>query len=243
MITYADLKNKPKEFLAATGLRVEEFEQLLPGFKEKLAARQPSEELTTRGKLRQRRRGAGPKEQLSTDEDKLLFILVYQKTYPIQTMQGLHFGLSQSRTSYWIHFLMPILQEVLADLGHVPERDPEQLLDDPLMNETAADLLTDGTERRQQRSQDAQQQTEQYSGKKKTHTDKNVLLVNLHSKKVIFLSATEKGKKHDKKIMDEQELSFPLGATLLKDTGFQGYEPKGVFTLQPKKTEGPGVEC
>jgi hypothetical protein len=37
MLTYGELKTKPKEFLAATRLRVVEFEQLLLGFKEKLA--------------------------------------------------------------------------------------------------------------------------------------------------------------------------------------------------------------
>ncbi len=38
MITYDQLKEKPKQFLAATGLKVEEFERILPVFKEKLAA-------------------------------------------------------------------------------------------------------------------------------------------------------------------------------------------------------------
>ena len=32
MMTYAQLKEKPKEFLAATGLKVDEFERLLPAF-------------------------------------------------------------------------------------------------------------------------------------------------------------------------------------------------------------------
>lgn len=237
MITYDELKDKAKEFLAATGLQVEEFEQLLPGFKKELAAKQFPKDRTTRGKPRQRRDGAGPKERLRTDEDKLLFILVYQKTYPLQTMLGLHFGLSQPRTNYWIHFLMPLLREVLSDLGKTPERNPQTLADHPLMNETAADLLIDGTERRRQRPKDPEQQTEHYSGKKKTHTDKNILLVNVHSKKVIYLSPTESGKKHDKKIADEQAISYPLGATLGKDTGFQGYEPQGVFSFQPKKSQ------
>src|SRR3990172_2640514 len=99
MITYAELKGKPKEFLAATGLHGNEFEQMLPRFKEKLAAKGPPDDQTTKGKPRQRRGGAGPKERLRTAEDKLMFILVYQKTYPLQTMLGLHFGLSQPRAN------------------------------------------------------------------------------------------------------------------------------------------------
>jgi hypothetical protein len=236
MITYTELKEKPKEFLAATGLHLDEFEQLLPKFKEKLAAARPPDNRTEKGEPRRRRAGAGPKEKLQTDEDKLVFILVYQKTYPIQTMLGLHFKLSQPRANYWVHFLMPILQQVLAELGMTPERDPQAVANHPLVNESAPDLLIDGTERRRQRPKDAQKQAEHYSGKKKAHTDKNLLLANMHTRKVVYLSPTETGKKHDKKIADENNIAYPSNATLGQDTGFQGYQPRGVLTFQPKKS-------
>jgi hypothetical protein len=96
--------------------------------------------------------------------------------------------------------------------------------------------LIDGTERRRQRPKDAQKQTEYYSGKKKTHTDKNVLLVSSHTKKVLYLSPTVVGKTHDKKVADDSPISYPRCSTLGKDTGFQGYEPPGVITFQPKKS-------
>ena len=79
------------------------------------------------------------------------------------------------------------------------------------------------------------QQQEHYSGKKKTHTDKNLLLVNEKTGKVVYLGPTEPGKKHDKKAADEGQIAYPPNATLDKDTGFQGYEPAGVLTQQPKK--------
>ena len=71
--------------------------------------------------------------------------------------------------------------------------------------------------------------------KKKTHTDKNIVLVNVHSQKVVYLSLTAVGKKNDKKQADEAAISYPVYATLGKDTGFQGYEPAEVLTWQPKK--------
>lgn len=52
MISYAELKEKPKAFLAATGLQVNEFERLLPRFQQKLSEKQPPEEQTTRRKAR-----------------------------------------------------------------------------------------------------------------------------------------------------------------------------------------------
>ena len=49
------------------------------------------------------------------------------------------------------------------------------------------------------------------------------------------LRATCEGKKHDKKLAEKQALRFPKGSKLWKDTGFQGYEPEEVTTLQAKK--------
>ena len=51
----------------------------------------------------------------------------------------------------------------------------------------------------------------------------------------MYLSPTEPGKKHDKKMADEAAIAYPPGATLGKDTGFQGYAPSRVLAWQPKK--------
>ena len=56
-----------------------------------------------------------------------------------------------------------------------------------------------------------------------------------HTDNVIYLGPTVAGKKHDKKAADEEGITYPTNATLDKDTGFQGYEPAGVLTRQPKK--------
>jgi len=152
-------------------------------------------------------------------------------------MHGLQFGLSQPQTNDWIHRLLPVLRASLAELGMVPERDPKAVAGNPLVNEVEPDLLIDGTERRRQRPKDSKKQAEHYSGKKKAHMDKNILLANAHSRKVVYLSTTEIGNKHDKKIADENAIAYPAGATLGKDTGFQGYDPKGILTFQPKKSQ------
>ena len=47
------------------------------------------------GQLRQHKRGAGNKSNLRMIADKLLFILDYYKTYPLQTLLSVQFGLSQ----------------------------------------------------------------------------------------------------------------------------------------------------
>ena len=62
------------------------------------------------------------------------------------------------------------------------------------------------------------------------------MIVQAKSKRVGFLSQTYAGKTHDKKIVDTEPLTYPPDTILSKDTGFQGYEPAGVQTRQPKKS-------
>jgi hypothetical protein len=235
MLSYNKLKDRGRDFLAATSLTLDEFQQLLPALQSAYEQRYPSE-LTRAGKPRQRRAGGGAKGVLHSFEDKLLFILIYQKTHPLQTMHALQFGLSQPQANYWIHQLLPVLQEALAALGFAPERDASRLATHPLLCEGAPAGAIDGTERRRQRPTDAQRQQEHYSGKKKTHTDKNILLVNEITRKVVYLGPTVAGKTHDKKAADEADMPYPINATLDKDTGFQGYEPERGLTTQPKKS-------
>lgn len=241
MINYNDLKTNPKNFLAATGLKIDEFEQLKKGFKEAYEKVYP-ENKTKEGKERKRKEGAGVKGQLEKEEDKLLFILIYQKTNQLQTMQALQFAMSQPQANYWIHHLMPVLKKILKAQGLAPEREAEKVATSEMIKEGILELAIDGTERRIQRPKDEEKQQENYSGKKKTHTEKNIVLIDKTTSKVIYLSPTIAGKIHDKKAIDELEIIYPANSTLDKDTGFQGYEPENVLNRQPKKTERQRVE-
>ena len=105
MLTYSTLQDRPREFLAATGLTHDEFARVLPAFAAAYVLLYPPDK-TWEGKARQRQSGGGAQGVLPQMEDKLLFILVYQKTNPLQTMHGLQFQLSQPQTNYWIHHLL-----------------------------------------------------------------------------------------------------------------------------------------
>ncbi len=234
MLKYENLKQKPREFLAATGLTHEEFAIVLPNFQSAYELLHPKN-LTFDGQARTRAEGAGVKGSLSKSEDQLMFILVYHKTNPLQTMHGLQFGLSQGQTNYWIHRLLPVLQETLAAIGMKPERDASRVATNLETHAGGANLAIDGTERRLQRPTDPVKQKEKYSGKKKAHTDKNILLVNENTRRVVYLSPTVEGKQHDSRAATEAAITYPANSTLAKDTGFQGYEPEGVLSAQPKK--------
>ncbi|MCS6910866.1 MAG: transposase family protein, partial [Anaerolineales bacterium] len=115
MLTYEELKAKPRKFLTFTGLTVEEFAKLLPAFKRAYEKVYPASRTMT-GQTRKRKAGAGRKSSLDSLEQKLLFALVYQKSYPLQSVQGELFGMTQSRANEWIHRLLPILKQALDDL-------------------------------------------------------------------------------------------------------------------------------
>src|SRR3984893_8542966 len=59
---------------------------------------------------------------LPTPEDRLLFILVYLKTYTLQVVHGRLFGMVQGKANQWIHVLLPALLAALRALGDAPAR-------------------------------------------------------------------------------------------------------------------------
>jgi len=239
MLTYAKLKRNRRKCVALTGLTPKEVEGLLPAFARAYAEQYPAERTMT-GKPRQRQVGGGRKGGLAEMEQKLLLILVHQKTYPLQSLLGEVFGLSQSRVNEWLHRLLPILKDALEEVGVLPEREPGHFAQSERQHGERPDLIIDGTERRRQRPKAAQKQAAAYSGKRKTHCDKNVVIVQAKSKRVGFLSQTYAGKTHDKKIVDTEPIAYPPNTILSKETGFQRYEPPGVQTQQPKKSPARG---
>ena len=166
MLTYAQLQDNPRRFQAVTSITLDEFHHLLPAFAKAYTATQ-SNTHTQAGQARQRQRGAGRKAKLATMEDKLLFVVMYHKIYPLQTVHGLHFGLSQPQTNEWLHRLMPLLQQALDQLGYAPERDPQAFGQPPGAGTPLPALQIDGTERRRRRPKNPEKQRAYYSGKKK----------------------------------------------------------------------------
>ena len=123
MLTYASVRGNRRELLALTGLTAREFRRLLDSFARVYERRHPAGE-TESGAPRRRAEGGGRPAVLGSAEDKLLFILTYVKAYPLQVVMARLFGLGQPGVNHWVHRLLPVLREALAELGAVPERDP-----------------------------------------------------------------------------------------------------------------------
>lgn len=142
MLTYEELKTKPRKFLTFTSLTVKEFLELLPAFKNAYEKVYPASQTKT-GEIRKRKTGGGRKSSLDSIEQKLLFALVYQKSYPLQSFQGELFGMVQSRANEWVHRLLPILKQALDDIGVMPERDPKKFKEKEENQSDAADSIID----------------------------------------------------------------------------------------------------
>jgi|SRR5579884_207918 len=237
MLTYTDIQANRKKCLPLTGLTFPEFHRLLPAFTRSFERLYPKDR-TGEGRARQRAPGGGRKAALREPQQKLLFILVYLKTYPLQVVMAELFGLSESAVNRWIHRLLPVLQAALAETGALPEREPARFAQQPTVAEEDCRRIVDGTDRKRQRPKSPEKQALHYTGKKKAHTDKNVVVTEMANDRVSYLSQTYPGTAHDKRIADHEEITYPPGTVLFKDTGFQGYEPRGVETRQAKKKAG-----
>lgn len=234
MSHYARYSQKGKPFVALTGLTHKEFKALLPAFRSRFLKR------IKRYTLKGEKRGSGQRRRqyveysnspLPTIEDKLMFILVYLRKGTTQDIFGAVFDMSQPVANKWIHILHPCLNQALSDLGERPARSALKLR---LSSKKGQVFFQDGTERPIERPKDPELQRLFYSGKKKKHCIKNNVLVNPQAK-ILLLTPTCEGTRHDKKIADETGLILPRGSSLCQDIGFQGFVLPGVTILQPVK--------
>jgi len=233
MTNYARLSQKAKQFLALTGQTGEEFDVLLPMFRNAFLIHMQT--YTLEGKKRQKRSYVTYRNcPLARIEDKLLFILMYLRKAPTQDIFGEVFGMPQPVANKWIHVLHPCLRTALTVLGAMPARTADEL---KLLVSEGQIYFQDGTERAIPRPSDQELQRLFYSGKRKCHTIKNVVIINEQCK-IVLLTLTCEGKKNDKKVSDEADFSLPSGSCLYQDTGFQGFALEDVLIVQPKKKPG-----
>jgi Helix-turn-helix of DDE superfamily endonuclease len=120
-VRFTELQSRPMEVLDFTSLTLAEFQQLVPPFEAAFHARMAAWRMD--GKPRTARRFTVYKNcPLPTPEDRLLFILVYLKTYALQVVHGRLFGMVQGKAHQWIHVLLPALLAALRALGDAPAR-------------------------------------------------------------------------------------------------------------------------
>lgn len=165
---------------------------------------------------------------------KLDFILMYLKENPSQAYPGQIFNMSQSKVSEWVSYLLPVLEHALKKMGFMPQIGCQ--FKSPA--EGPQYLLADVTERQIPRDVDRENQQDDYSGKKKLHTMKN-LAISDEKGYILFVSDSYQGSTHDKSIWDQ--IKFDFGElNVLVDLGFLGAEKDQPNVILPYKKPKKG---
>ena len=259
-LRFADLQRRSTEVLDLTSLTVGEFHQLVPPFEAAFQAHMAHWRLD--GKPRTARRYATYQNcPLPTPEDRLLFILVYCEDLSAASGAGaaLWDGPKQGpsvdprplgRPAGGAAGVGGCPHPFRGRVGPAPRHGrggggrPGRADGGVAARVRAAysgapgaclpPFAHDGTERRIARPQDPAEQTRCYSGKKKCHTVKNVLLINAVLT-ILFLSDTYGGRTHDKRMADATPYPLPAGSRLLQDLGFLAFTLDQVEIIMPVK--------
>ncbi len=215
---------------ALTGLTVSEFDDLLSQFtwnaKEYRLANTPH---------RLRKIGGGRSGKIPSAQERLFVVLMYLKCYPTFDVFGFLIGLDRTRAFRHVTYLLPILEQTLKRKLVLPKRKIHSVEEFIEAFPEVKDILIDGTDRRVKRPVAVQRQKKLYSGKQKTTTRKNIIMTD-DKGKVLVLSPTKSGRRHDKRLMEKAGLHhIPPAIAAWVDTGFQGLQHLHTNTQIPKK--------
>lgn len=223
--------SQPRVTMAVLGVTADEFNKLLPTFSQCLK----NHRIRLRPN-RQRQVGGGRKGDLPTDEDKLLYILLYLKLYPTYDALAVLTNHYRSKCGDSVQLLLPVLEMTLGRKLALPKRHGNSLEEIFRQRPEIKDIFIDGTERKVQKPKNLKQRNKLYSGKKKATTRKVVIVVD-EQKYIHYMSKTKSGRRHDKRIADKENIfgGIPLDVAVWTDTGFQGSQKQHTNTVMPVK--------
>jgi hypothetical protein len=204
-ISVKQLSTRPKQFMRATGLKLDRFKELLG-----VVVVAFDEEVT------QKRSTKGGKFSLSV-EAQLLLLLFHYRSHCTMFVLGMLFGLDASNVCRCIHRMEKCLY------GRAEISAEKELSKDDLLQ-----IIVDATEQRIYRPKRRQQLF--YSGKKKCHTIKTEIVIAGVTGKIVAISPAVPGTIHDLKLR-RQCAALPNAEEKLADSGYQGLQ-KEVADIQ-----------
>lgn len=222
--------------LALTGVTPREFNDLVPTFSQSYFEEKRKQH---RKNSQERKIGGGRKGFLKTIEEKLFYALFYHKCYPTYDLASLIFDCNRSNACRRQFEISKVLEKTLGKKLALPVRKMRTREEFFEAFPEAKEVFIDGTERPVQRPKDKEKQKANYSGKKKKHTRKN-LVITEKNKRVGFLSKTTEGKKHDFTLLKEEAPPDNMPPKIKKhmDLGFIGIQkqfPEHVVSIPRRK--------
>ena len=219
-----------------TGLSVWEFVSLEPAFCNLLLVDKWGKYFD--GLLKRVPGGGRKSSSLESGRAKLFFVLFYLKCYSTFDVLGFFFDLNKSNANRWVHRLLGVLEKSLGRKLVLPRRKIRSVEEFFRLFPEAKEVFIDGTERPIQRPKDKEKQKENYSGKKKAHEQKNLVICD-KKKRIGYLSPTHDGREHDYGIFKEEMPPDALPGEIFcyMDKGFIGINTDypGLRVEMPKK--------
>ena len=180
-----------------------EYEQLIKLIQAAELLEQERRQEQEKAKIRLIKAGGGRRQKLSVDE-QILLTLIYLHQMPTFQMLGLQFEVSESTANDIFHNWIKIFRELL----------PASLVEQVKKNESdwewvekillEFELIVDSYEQPMQRPTDNEEQKKYYSGKKKTHTFKNQVIVMPNGKEIVDVVVGYTGATSDLKLWRER---------------------------------------
>jgi len=249
MSLYRKLSRKPKLFLSVTGMNCHQFQALLPQFEQvyEQRERQRKRKVVRTGRKRSRRIGGGAQFENSLS-DRLLMLLLYYRLYLTQEFMTLLFRAeNKSVICRAIQLMRPVFESVLP----VPERARQRILaladkeqkrrqkrigtvDEFREAYPELTFIIDGVEQPKRKPKAPAKRKSDYSGKKKRHTRKQ-LVIGTPSGIIVDQSPSVGGRPHDFKVFKDDHAARAVceefkdnRVTIYGDSGFDGMSALGL---------------
>lgn len=237
-LNYKRLSQHPKVFRSLSGVSVGEFEELVEEVEPLVYAQLEAE---YQGRVRQRAVGGGRNFELGM-EDQILATVIWLRCYPKQEVLAYLFGVHRTTLSRAIERVLPVLAQTGRDSMKQPKPSRKRMLsyDDLLRIEPGLTEVVDTFEQRIQRPGEPRAQQSYYSGKKKQHTLKTQVRVDLTTGYIMGVSTSVPGSTHDLTLY-RQSMPTPTAPTLA-DLGYFGHASLITPRRKPRKRDRPPLD-
>jgi hypothetical protein len=249
MSLYRKLARKPKLFLSVTGMNFHQFQALLPKFEEvsdKLEKQRKRKVIRT-GKKRRRRIGGGA-QFANAVPDRLLMLLLYYRLYLTQEFMTLLFkaehksvicrGIIQMRPVF--ESVLPVPEQARRRILELADKEQERrkkrisTVEEFRQAYPELTFIIDGVEQPKRKPQKPAKRKSDYSGKKKRHTLKQVV-IGTPAGIIVDQSPSVGGRPHDFKVFKDDHAARSVCSefkdyrvTLYGDSGFDGMSALGL---------------
>jgi DDE superfamily endonuclease/Helix-turn-helix of DDE superfamily endonuclease len=238
---YDNLRRYPSVFQKMTGLRLNEFAELLDDMLPRFAQ---AEQTRLERPNRRRAQGGGRHADLAP-RDQILLAVIWLRQYPTNEVLGFLFGVSDSTASRILKRLVPLLEASGKDTMRLPDpgRKHRKELDALLRETPQLAVIIDTFEQRVQRCKDRKQADAHFSGKKRQHTLKGQVAVDEDDGTVCDVPESVVGPTADLTLLKQSGLLNRLGEDVgaLGDLAYVGLaeaHPQGLGATPRRKPRG-----